>query len=141
MTAAGNRSQLTGRYALLSAPIFRITVYFAWMESTWSSHDVVCSQTKLFHIVRVRDGATFSLMGAIHKMAATLGDFPTARALRGNFSSRVVRRIWPSTSLLVFSSSCGQKSLIQTKIFPARHPLLVTMLIFAFTGLRYRIKA
>ena len=27
-------------------------------------------------------------MGAIHKMAATLGDFPTARALRGNFSSQ-----------------------------------------------------
>ena len=28
------------------------------------------------------------LMGAIHKMAATLGDSPTARALRGNFSSQ-----------------------------------------------------
>ena len=27
-------------------------------------------------------------MGAIHKMAATLGDSPTARALRGNFSSQ-----------------------------------------------------
>ena len=27
-------------------------------------------------------------MGAIHKMAATMGDSPTARALRGNFSSQ-----------------------------------------------------
>ena len=27
-------------------------------------------------------------MGAIHKMAASLGDSPTARALRGNFSSQ-----------------------------------------------------
>ena len=27
-------------------------------------------------------------MGAIHKMAATLGDSPTARVLRGNFSSQ-----------------------------------------------------
>ena len=27
-------------------------------------------------------------MGAIHKMAATLGDSPTARAVRGNFSSQ-----------------------------------------------------
>ena len=27
-------------------------------------------------------------MGAIHKMAATLGDSPIARALRGNFSSQ-----------------------------------------------------
>ena len=27
-------------------------------------------------------------MGAIHKMAATLGDSPAARALRGNFSSQ-----------------------------------------------------
>ena len=28
------------------------------------------------------------LMGAIHKMAATLGDSPSARPLRGNFSSQ-----------------------------------------------------
>ena len=27
-------------------------------------------------------------MGTIHKMVATLGDSPTARALRGNFSSQ-----------------------------------------------------
>ena len=28
-------------------------------------------------------------MGAIHKMAATLGDYPTVRALRGNFSTHL----------------------------------------------------
>ena len=28
------------------------------------------------------------VMGAIHKMAANLGDSPTARALRGNFSGQ-----------------------------------------------------
>ena len=32
-------------------------------------------------------------MGSIHKMAATFGDFPTARALRENFSSQRNLRI------------------------------------------------
>ena len=79
-------------------------------------------------------------MGAIHKMVATLGIPQLRGPCEATSPVSVVCRISPSTSFLVFSSSCGQKSLIPTKIFPARHPLLVTMLIFALTGLRYRIK-
>ena len=73
--------------------------------------------------------------GSYSQMAATLVYSPTVRATS---SVRVVCSIQPSTSFLVFCSSCEQTSLIPTKIFPARHPFLVTILIFAFTGPIYR---
>ena len=73
-------------------------------------------------------------------MAANLGDSPTTRALRGNFSCQRSLPHLAKHWSLGFSSSCGPKSLIPTKIFPAWYQLLVTLLMFAFTWLRYRIK-
>ena len=72
-------------------------------------------------------------MGAIHKMAVTLGDSPTVRALRGNFSSQ---RSLPHLAKHFFLPLSGKKSLIPMKIFPAQRPLLVTMLILLSQGLR-----
>ena len=44
-------------------------------------------------------------MGAIHKMAATLGGYPTARALWGNFSSRR-SLLHPAKHFFLVFSSC-----------------------------------
>ena len=79
-------------------------------------------------------------MGAIHKMAATLGDSPIARALRGNFSSQ------RSLPHLAKHFSLGFLFLLRAKKphtnenLSGSTPLLVTMLSIAFTWLRYRIK-
>ena len=51
-------------------------------------------------------------MGAIHKMAATFGDSPTARALRGNFFSQ------RSLSHLAKHFSLGFLFLLRTKTPP-----------------------
>ena len=61
-------------------------------------------------------------MGAIHKMAATFGDSPAARALRGNFYGQpglphLAKHFFPGFLVLL-----PEKSLILTKIFPARPP-------------------
>ena len=78
--------------------------------------------------------------GGYSQNGRNLGGFPCREGPAG----QLLRSAWSAASgqaLLsgFFSSSCRQKSLILTKIFPAWHLLLVTMLIFAFTGLRYRI--
>ena len=79
-------------------------------------------------------------MGAIHKMAATLGDSPAARSLRGNFSSqRSLPHLAKHFSLGFLFLLRAQKPHTNENLSGST-PLLVTMLIFAFTGLRYRIK-
>ena len=61
-------------------------------------------------------------MGAIHKMATTLGDSPSARALRGNFSSQRSLPYLAKPFFLVFLFLLSETSLLPTKICPARHP-------------------
>ena len=72
-------------------------------------------------------------------MAATLGDTPTARALRGTSSSQPCLPHLAKHFFLGFLFPFWAKEPNTNKMFPPRHLLLVTMLIFAFTGLRYRI--
>ena len=70
-----------------------------------------------------------------------LGDPPTVRTLRGNFSTQCSLPHQAKHFFLGFLFVLqANKSIIPTKIFLARHPLLVTMLIFAFTGLNDRKK-
>ena len=73
-------------------------------------------------------------MGAIHKMATTLGDSPAARALRGNFSSQ---RSLPHLAKHFFFGFLfllrAKKASCQPKSFGST-PLVITMLVFAFTG-------
>ena len=60
----------------------------------------------------------FPPMGAIHKMAATLGDSPTARALRGNFSSqRSLPHLAKHFSLGFLLLLRGKKASYQQKSF------------------------
>ena len=74
-------------------------------------------------------------MGAIHKMAATLGDSP----LRGNFSSQRSLPHLAKHFFLGFLFLLRAKKPHTNENLSGSTPLLVTMLIFAFKGLRYRI--
>ena len=78
-------------------------------------------------------------MGAIHKMAATLGDSPSARALRGNFSSQRSVPLLAKHFFLGFLFLLRAKKPHTNKNLSGSTPLLVTMLIFAFKGLSYWI--
>ena len=88
------------------------------------------------------DGCTpiWLAMGAIHKMAATLGDSPTARALRGNFSSQrsllhLAKHFSLGFLLLLRAKKPRTNKNLSGSIPPSRRNA-----IFAFTRLRYRIK-
>ena len=73
-------------------------------------------------------------MGAIHKMAATLGYSPTARATRGNFSSQRGLPHLAKHFFLGFLFLLRAKQNHTNQHLSARHPFLITLLIFAFTG-------
>ena len=79
--------------------------------------------------------------GGYSQNGRNLGGFPCCEGPAG----QLLRSAWSAASgqalLSGFSRPlAGKKAyIILTKIFPARHLLLVTMLIFAFTRPRYRI--
>ena len=79
-------------------------------------------------------------MGAIHKMAATLGDSPTARVLRGNFSSQrslphLAKHFFLSFLFLLRAKKPHTNENLSGSTPPSRHNA-----DFASTGLRYQIK-
>ena len=79
-------------------------------------------------------------MGAIHKMAATLGDSPTARVLRGNFSSQrslphLAKHFFFGFLFLLRAKKPHTNKNLSGSTLPSRHNAH-----FASTGLRYRIK-
>ena len=79
-------------------------------------------------------------MGAIHKMAATLGNSPTARVLRGNFSSQrslphLAKHFFLGFLFLLLAKKPHTNENLSGSTPPSRHNA-----DFAPTGLRCRIK-
>ena len=90
----------------------------------------------------IKSGSELSAlgMGAIHKMAATLGDSPTARVLRGNFASQSSLPHLAKHFFLGFLFLLRAKKPHTNENLSGSTPSSRHNADFCSTGLRYRIK-